>query len=314
MRASQSLRRVFGIAVCVAVLQPAYALSPDARLAVAEIAPGVFVHQGAYEETSASNNGDIANIGFIVGGRCVAVIDTGGSVETGKALHRAIRAVTPLPICYVINTHVHPDHVFGNAAFLEDHPVFIAHVKMPRALAARAEHYLNTGSRALGRTLPHTVIVFPTRTIAAESDIDLGGRILRLRPYPTAHTDNDLTVFDVNTHTLWLADLLFLERIPALDGSLKGWLAVLDEVRGAGAARIVPGHGPPSAPWPQALAPEERYLQALLHDTQQVLADGGTLEEAVARVDYSEKDRWALFDDYHRRNVTAAYAELEWDE
>lgn len=314
MRKVNSLWRMFALAVCTVVLRPAYALPPEAGLAVAEIAPGVFVHQGAYEETSASNNGDIANIGFIVGRRCVAVIDTGGSVETGKALRRAIRAVTPLPICYVINTHAHPDHVFGNAAFLEDHPVFIAHAKMPRALAARAEHYLNTVSRALGRALPRAVLVFPMRTIGADTDIDLGGRVLQLHVHPTAHTDNDLTVFDVNTRTLWLADLLFLERIPALDGSLKGWLAVLDQLRGIDAARVVPGHGPPSAPWPQALASEAHYLQVLLRDTQQVLADGGTLEEAIERVGYSEKDRWMLFDDYHRRNATAAYAELEWDE
>lgn len=314
MRKIASLWWSFAIGACVAVLWPAYALATDAALAVTEIASGVFVHQGAYDEISASNDGDIANIGFIVGSRCVAVIDTGGSVETGTALRRAIRAVTPLPVCYVINTHVHPDHVFGNAAFLEDQPLFIAHARMPRALATRAEHYLGTVSRALGRALPHTALVYPTRTIGADTDIELGGRVLQLHIHPTAHTDNDLTVFDVNTRTLWLGDLLFLERVPALDGSLKGWLAVLDRLRGTDAARVVPGHGPPSAPWPQALAPEERYLQALLHGTQQVLAAGGTLEEAVACVDYADKNQWVLFDGYHRRNVTAAYAELEWDE
>src|SRR6202041_1224284 len=95
----------------------------DARvLAVDELASGVYVHRGAQLPLDVPGHDDIANIGFIVGSRCVAVIDTGGSVRTGLALRAAIRRRTSLPICYVINTHVHVDHVLGNWAFKDDHP------------------------------------------------------------------------------------------------------------------------------------------------------------------------------------------------
>ena len=76
---------------------------------------------------------------------------------------------------------------------------------------------------------------------------------------------------------------------------------------------MVPGHGPASAAWPEALLPLERYLTRLRDEIRALIASGGTLEQAVATVARDERPRWRLFDVYHPRNVTVAFTELEWE-
>ena len=129
---------------------------------MAEVASGVFVHQGVHEEASPANNDGIANIGFILGDDAVAVIDPGGSAREGRELRDAIRARTDRPIRYVILTHVHPDHIFGAAVFRDDRPDFVGHAKLPGALAQRGGYYLRRLREALGDGAEGSEIVTPT--------------------------------------------------------------------------------------------------------------------------------------------------------
>jgi len=135
---------------------------------------------------------------------------------------------------------------------------------------------------------------------------------LSLRSWPTAHTDTDLTVFDQESKTLWLGDLLFVGHVPVLDGNLRGFLAALEELKTVQAGFAVPGHGRALA-WPEALAPEQRYLGRLLADVVAAIKARRTLAETLTSVQ-GEGGQWLLFDQFHRRNVTAAFAELEWDD
>jgi len=259
-----------------------------------------------------ANFGDVANVGFVVGARCVAVIDTGGTFAVGRALRLAIRRVAAVPICFVINTHVHPDHVFGNAAFADDHPEFIGHARLADALRGRGPNYLNALRRDLGDAAERSAIVMPTRSVANTEEIDLGGRVLSLHAWPTAHTDTDLTVFDQESKTIWLGDLVFVGHVPVLDGNLRGFLAALSVLRAVRADLAIPGHGRALA-WPEAMAPEQQYLDGLLTDVRAAIKAGRTLTETLTSSDDRRGD-WLLFDQFHRRNVTAAYAELEWED
>ncbi len=86
-------------------------------LKLEKLADGVFVYAAPYELMAPENGGAICNMGLVVGSQSAAVIDTGNSVLTGRRLLEAVRRVTDRPVRYVINTHMHPDHVLGNAAF-----------------------------------------------------------------------------------------------------------------------------------------------------------------------------------------------------
>lgn len=280
-----------------------------------EVAPGVFVHQGVHAaEMTGANLGDISNCGFVVGKDAIAVIDTGGSAKFGAKLKAAIRNKSQLPIRYVINTHMHPDHVFGNAPFEGENTSFVAHHKMARGLSARAERYISVNKKTLGEDgFAGTRIVLPTEAVTDTVKLDLGGRHIELTAHKTAHTDNDLTIRDMTTDTVFMGDLIFSGHTPTLDGSIVGWLKRLDDLKARPAARIVPGHGPATMPWPDAALPMERYFSKIAKEIRAILARDGTLTEAMSTVGQSEKDAWELFSEYHTRNVSAAFAELEWE-
>jgi quinoprotein relay system zinc metallohydrolase 2 len=296
-------------------LQTAHGGEALAPLPVQEVAPGVFAHTGEIALMTEDNTGDIANIGFVIGDKGVAVVDTGGSVPVGRRLLAAIRAHTDKPILYVINTHEHPDHVFGNAAFDGIGATFVGHHNLPRALAMRGEFYLKAFRRIIGDKLVSEVrLIPPTVTVADRLTLDLGGRTLELQAWPTAHTDCDLTVLDTATRTLFAGDLVFVKHLPIIDGSLKGWLVDLPALAQVPAVRVIPGHGPVGLPWPQALDSERAYFEGLAKDVKTSIAKGEPVEAADKSAGQSERDDWRLFDDYNARNATAAYSEYEWDQ
>src|SRR5208337_3025895 len=268
----------------------AEALAP---LLIQEIAPGVFAHAGAIALMSEENEGDIANIGFAIGEKGVAVIDTGGSAPVGERLLAAIRARTDKPILFVINTHEHPDHVFGNVAFEGLGATFVGHHNLPRALQSRGAFYLKAFRKIIGDALVDQVkIIPPTLLVDDRLTLDLGGRSLDLRAWPPAHTDCDLTIFDSATRTLFSGDLVFVGHLPIIDGSLKGWLSDLDGLAAIPAERVIPGHGPLGLPWPAALNDERSYFTGLARDVKAFIARGEPVDAAAKQAGQSQRDDW----------------------
>jgi quinoprotein relay system zinc metallohydrolase 2 len=302
---------VYALLLCV--LLPSANAGDDNSFNLTEISPGNYLHEGIHAGFGDPGHDDIANIGFIIGDKCIAVIDTGGSVETGKQLFTEIRRISDKPVCYVINTHIHYDHVLGNLVFSGDNPEFIGHAELADAMEMNREFFLEEFRNELGESPAENSIIGPSRTVADTLSIDLGNRKLQLTAWQKSHTHTDLTVLDEQTRTFWTGDLVFRERIPVIDSSLKGWLAVMDKFLTMDVTTVIPGHGPPGNNWDEVMGAQKHYLETLLNETRQAIADGLFMEEAIDTIGMSEKDKWLLFDQQHKTNVSRAFVELEWE-
>ena len=309
-------------AMLLGAIAPALQAS-DAALPTEPLGPGAFHVPGHQAVWGPAFHGQVANSGIVIGSRCIAVIDSGGSASVGRALLATVRERSALPVCYVINTHPHPDHVMGNLAFANanaglpgaEPPAIVGHQRLRQSLAARAPFYLNALQRDFEAADHVGSVPLPTVAVAERLELDLGERVLELRAWPTAHTDSDLTVLDRASGTLWLGDLLFVGHLPVVDGRLAGWLQVLQRLKREPAQRLVPGHGPVQPAVPASFEATEDYLLRLRNDVDAALDQGLSLTQTVEKLGTPPESRiagWLLVDAFHRRNVTAAYAELEW--
>lgn len=299
--------------LAVLLMACAHADVNDNEFTLENLGEGIYVHHGKHLDIDTGYQGDICNISFIVGSKGVAVIDTGGSLKVGNQLRNAIKKVTDKPILYVINTHVHPDHIYGNAAFLQDKPQFIGHEKLADAMELRKEAYAKLNEKFLGEDAEGSDIVKPTIAVKETMTFDLGDRTLSITPYPVAHTNTDITVIDSKTSTLLTGDLLFIERTPVVEGDIKGLIAAIDVIKTYPVKRVIPGHGPVAEDWMTALNNEQRYLNAVLTDVRSAIKNGDSMEHAMDTAAANERGKWVLFDVANRRNVNTIFSALEWE-
>jgi len=297
----------------LALVSCAQVQAQDDSFAIESLGDGIYVHHGVHLDIDDGYQGDICNASFIVGSKGVAVIDTGGSFKVGKQLREAIRKITSLPVIYVINTHVHPDHIYGNAAFLNDKPQFIGHDKLANAMELRHEAYAKLNARLLGADAQASELVKPTMTVKTTIELDLGDRKLTLTAHPVAHTNTDVSVIESKTGTLFTGDLLFIDRTPVLEGDIKGLITEVQKLKNSPAKQVVPGHGPVTKDWIVALNNDERYLTVLLTDIRASIKKGESMESTMNTAAASEKGKWVLFDIANRRNVNTIYPALEWE-
>lgn len=285
----------------------------DQGFNLTEVADGNFVHTGIHVSIEDKQNDDIANIGFIVGDKCIAVIDTGGSLNIGQKLLDSIHSITNKPICYVINTHVHFDHILGNKVFSSEETRFVGHYQLAESVEQNRSFFLEKFKNNLGQNPELSSIIGPDILVTESKQLDIGGRSLTVIPFATSHSYNDLIVIDNKTKTLWAGDLIFRQRIPSLTGSLRGWVKTMDKLLDLDVEKVIPGHGSIATSMKQAIEQQQDYLRGLLDDTRKAVAEGQFINDAMETIDKENKSHWLLHEYQHASNVSKAFTELEWE-
>lgn len=308
-----NIMKNFILIILLSLSHPVIASGVENDFNITEVAQGNYLHKGIHVSLDDINHDDIANIGFIVGDKCIAVIDTGGSIDIGLQLLKKIKSISEKPICYVINTHVHFDHMLGNKAFVLENPEFVGHQRLAAEVERNREFFLEQFKNDLGPNPVPSSIVGPSILIDKSRQLDLGDRILTLMPFPVSHSHSDLIIIDNKTNTLWAGDLIFRERIPSLTGSLIGWVKVMEDLPRLEVTLVIPGHGNVAESMSIAIKQQREYLQRLLDETRQAIEDGQFVNEAAENIDKGNLSNLLLHDFQHPTNVSRAFTELEWE-
>ena len=230
-----------------AALLPGMAAADSYDLRPEEIAPGVHVMWGAQEEVSPLNGGNIANVGFIVGGEGVLAVDTGPTLLYAEEMLAVIAATSGgLPVRHAVVTHHHFDHAFGLAAFRDAGVPVLMHARGAPWLAREGAAVLENIAALAGEAwMAGTVIGVPDRLIEEDIEIDLGGRTVHVVTLGRGHSAGDIVVVDRQTGTVFAGDLVFHGRVPSLPhGDVATWTTQLGEIAAWDWQRLVPGHGP----------------------------------------------------------------------
>jgi glyoxylase-like metal-dependent hydrolase (beta-lactamase superfamily II) len=274
------------------------------------------VAEGIYYASASGTMTVGANSPVIVAETEAIVIDSETSPAAGRALVEDIKAFTNKPVKFVIDSHYHYDHLFGNQVFGPDVQVighdhtrlrllkntmqeytFLNSVNPVRieALRQRAAAEQNAEQKAaLERQLKNTLAYVdqvketkqtpPNVTFETSMTIYRGGRELRLLYLGRGHTDTDVVTFLPKERMVATGDLM--ESIPSYlgDSYPEDWIATLEKLKALDFDTVLPGHGVPFAGKAKITA-FQNYLRDLVAQTSALRAQGLTADQAAEKVD-----------------------------
>ena len=210
-----------------------------------QIAENIYAYVDA--KNSSKNNSFGANAGIIIGKDGIVVVDTMISAKEAKRFIQDIRAISDKPIRYVVNTHYHFDHVFGNSEFAKLGAVIIAHENAKKAMENSTEKTLeHIGEYGFTpEDMEGTTPAYPVLTYGDRMTIDIGGQQIELIHAPHSHTNGDTLVYLSDKKVLFAGDILFTNYHPFLgEGNIEEWVKELDTIKSMDIEKIIPGHGP----------------------------------------------------------------------
>lgn len=277
----RSIRKAGWIAVSI-VLGMAVSYSATAQ-GLTKVSDGVYSYVDAKQASPQSGFG--ANAGIVIGKDGILVVDTLVSAKQARQFIKDIRTITNRPIRYVVNTHGHLDHAFGDSEFQKLGAILVTHRDCKLDMARNGEAVLkNAGAYGLAETeMEGTTIARPAISFADRMEIDLGDITVELIDPGPSHSPGSILVSIPREKVLFAGDALFTGYHPYLgDGNLEGWLKVLDRIGAMDADKIVPGHGPLSGK--KDVADMKEYLLAFDRNAKELCAGSGDVESIFSEI------------------------------
>ncbi|MFC4587529.1 MBL fold metallo-hydrolase [Sphaerisporangium corydalis] len=245
----------------------------------------------------------VPNIGVIGGRHSVLVVETGlGPRNAAKVLEFAAGHAKGRRL-YLTTTHFHPEHAFGAQVFAGE-ATFLVNRDQAEDLKVKGPGYLEM-FRGLGevvaRGLEGVEIALPDVVYDREYDLDLGGRVVRLRATGRAHSRGDQVVEVPDADVLFTGDLVEAAQFaifpwfPPHDTDVSGtrWLAVMRRLAERAPRVVVPGHGEVGGP--ELLADVRDYLRLLRDETwarRDSAAGERTIVEEVSALMIERHPEW----------------------
>lgn len=272
-----------GILVLVLISFLTFGQSASARQGLTKIADDVYSYVDVKGATPQKSFG--ANAGIIVGKDGIVVIDTLTSAKEAKRFIKDIRAISDKPIKYVVNTHYHLDHAFGNSEFEKIGAIIVSHINDKKNLQKAGESTLQN-AKGFGLTeqdVEGTTIAYPVITFTDRMEIDIGNQKIELIYPGPSHTTGSIIAYLPDRKILFAGDVLFTNYHPFIaDGDIESWIKVLDYIMTMDVTTIIPGHGPSSTK--KDIQEMKEYLLTFDKKAKELSAQSNDLEYILSEL------------------------------
>lgn len=278
-----------------------------------KVAANVWAIVGPLGQRNAENDGLNANYGFVVTPKGVILIDSGASRLGAEKLAAAVRAVTPQPIRWVINTGSQDHRWLGNDHFARQGAELIALKRTAETQAQFATQQLGSLKGFLGERLAGTEPLPATRHLEGdEATLKLGGETLALR-YTDAHYPGDAWLWLPRQKVMFSGDLIYVDRLLGVLpwSSVKQGQKAFTALKTLKPKRIVPGHGR-VCDLARAQRETGDYYDFLVGKVGTAATEMEPMGEVLDRhADLPAFRHLQNYGDLHRGNMNRAFTEFE---